>query len=301
MMILDRFVNIIAIFFMALPTFATPLPTNSTSENRSLKMLEETFDGKIGIYAVNTGNHEVIAYRANERFPVQSTMKLIGVAALLKEADKNPGLLKQTIHYKQNDLMYWHPITGQHLKTGMSLKVLSEAAMTYSDNTAMNVITKKLGGPASITEFAHSIGNQTFNVEHYEGELNSDPTNPKDSSTPKDMAISLQKLLLDNALSKTQRDALTLWMKNNTTSYKRIRAGTPIGWAVMDKTGSGDYGIANDIAIMESPLCKPIILAIYTVQNKKYAKSQDDIVAKATSIVMDQFAKNDPCFKAIYL
>jgi len=298
---LNRFTSVIAIFFITPSIFATPSSINNASINMPLKALEETFDGKMGIYAVNTGNHEIITYRSNERFPVQSTMKLIGVAALLKESDRNPGLLKQTIHYKQNDLMYWHPITGQHLKTGMSLKALSEAAMTYSDNTAMNVITKKLGGPASITEFAHSIGNHTFNVEHYEGELNSDPTNPKDSSTPQDMAISLQKLLLDNVLSKTQRDALTLWMKNNTTSYKRIRLGTPIGWTVMDKTGSGDYGIANDIAIMESPLCKPIILAIYTVQNKKDAKSQDDIVAKATSIVMDQFAKNDPCFKAIYL
>jgi beta-lactamase class A len=28
-------------------------------------------------------------------------------------------------------------------------------------------------------------------------------------------------------------------MKNNTTSYKRMRAGVPIGWVVADKTGSG--------------------------------------------------------------
>jgi beta-lactamase class A len=32
-----------------------------------------------------------------------------------------------------------------------------------------------------------------------------------------------------------------------------------------DKTGSGDYGINNDIGIMWSPVCKPIVVAIYTV------------------------------------
>jgi beta-lactamase class A len=54
------------------------------------------------------------------------------------------------------------------------------------------------------------------------------------------------------------------------------------------------------ISVLWSPLCKPIILAIYTVQNKESAKSRDDIVAVATTIVMNEFSKNDPCFKALF-
>ncbi len=90
------------------------------------------------------------------------------------------------------------------------------------------------------------------------------------------------------------------WMRNNTTGYKRIRAGVPIGWVVADKTGSGDYGIANDIGVMWSPLCKPIVLAIYMVGNQQDAKSRDDIVASVTKTVLDEFAKNNPCFKALF-
>jgi beta-lactamase class A len=88
-------------------------------------------------------------------------------------------------------------------------------------------------------------------------------------------------------------------MRNDTVGYKKIRAGVPIGWIVADKTGSGDYGIANDIGILWSPTCKPIVLAIYTIQNKQNASSRDDIVATTTNTVLSMFAKHDACFKAL--
>lgn len=112
--------------------------------------------------------------------------------------------------------------------------------------------------------------------------------------------MSLQKLTLGNVLTQSQRTQLVEWMRNDTVGYKRIRAGVPIGWIVADKTGSGDYGIANDIGIVWSPTCKPIVLAIYTARNKQKAKSRDDIVASTTTIILDKFATNNPCFKALF-
>lgn len=264
-----------------------------------LENLEKKFNGRIGVYAINTNNSQIIAYREIERFPVQSTLKLIGVSALLNESVKNKRLLQETIHYTKTDLIYWHPITGKYVTSGMTLVALAEAAMSYSDNPAINLIMKKLGGPKFITDFAHSIGNQTFNIEHYEGDMNSNPKDYRDTSTPKDMAISLQKLTLGDILAAYQRKQLVTWMRNNTTGYKRIRAGVPLGWVVADKTGSGEYGIANDIGIMWSPLCKPIVLAIYTVRNIQNAKRRDDIVALTTSLIFEEFAKSDRCFNEL--
>lgn len=273
---------------------------NDKKVQEKLANLESSFDGRIGVYAINTNNGQVIAYRSNERFPVQSTLKLMGVAALLKQSNSNKNLLQEKIHYTKNDMISWHPITGKYLTSGMTFEALSEAAITYSDNPAINLIMKKLGGPKSVTNFAHSIGNKTFNVEHYDGDLNSNPKDEHDTSTPKDMAISVQKLTLGNVLTKPQQEQLITWMKNDTVAYKRVRAGVPIGWTVADKTGSGDYGIANDIGIMWSPLCKPIVVAIYTAQNKQTAKRREDIVASTTSIILDEFAQHDGCFKALF-
>src|SRR3990167_4440080 len=284
---------IAALSFACFSAFANTLPQTQ------LDQLEKSFGGKIGVYAIDTNTNQIIMHHADERFPVQSTMKLIAVAALLKQSDKDANLLQEKIHYSEKDLTYWHPVTGQNVTAGMTLEALSEAAISYSDNVAANIIIKKLGGPQAVTAFAHSIGNPSYNVEHYEGNLNSNPQNTEDTSTPKDMAISLQKLTLGDVLTSAQRTQLVTWMRNNTTSYKRMRAGVSVGWTVADKTGSGDYGIANDIGILWSPSCKPIVLAVYTVRNKQDAKSQDDIVAATTSTVLETFAKHDACFKAL--
>lgn len=294
---------IIAIYFVSVSSFANTQQVKSAQVQEKFKNLEKNFHGKIGVYAINTNNNQIIAYRADERVPVQSTMKLISVAALLKKSGSDKNLLQEKIHYTKNDLIPWHPITGKYDNSGKTLEVLSEAAISYSDNTAANLIIKRLGGPGAITDFARSIGNMSFNVVHYDGDLNANPNEKNDTVTPKDMAISVQKLTLGNVLSQTQRTLLVTWMRNNTTGYKRIRAGVPIGWVVAEKTGGGDggsYGIANDVGILWSPVNKPIVLAIYTVQYNKEAKHRDDIVASATSIILDEFEKNDPYFKELF-
>lgn len=277
-------------------TFANEMPP--IQPQILLKQLEGTFNGKIGVYAIDTNNNQIIAYRADERFPVQSTVKLMGVAALLQQSQIHPELLNEKIHYTKNDLNFWRPITEKNLKEGMTLSALSEAAISYSDNPAINLIMKKLGGPNIVTDFAHSIGNKTFNLVHFEGELNSNPALSDDTATPKDMAISVEKLTLGNILAKPLRAQLLTWMTNTTTSYKRMRYGVPIGWVVADKTGSGDYGVANDIGLIWPPTCKPIVIAIYTARTKKDAKIREDIVAKTTEVVLNAFAKNDACINA---
>lgn len=287
------------IFFVINSVVADTEQVQPTTVQGKIKALEKQFDGKIGIYAVNTDNNQIVAYRADQRFPVQSTMKLIGVAAALKNSEHDSNFLQERIYYTQHDLIDWYPITRKYVMHGMTIAALAEAAMSYSDDTAINLIMKKLGGPKVVTDFAHRIGNQSFNVEHYDGSLNSNPNNIQDTATPKDMAISVRELTLGNTLKQKQRAQLVTWMRNNTTGYKKIRAGVPIGWVVAEKTGGG-YGINNDIGVMWSPLCKPIVLAIYTVQNQKVAKSRDDILASATSIVLDEFAKKDPCFNALF-
>lgn len=264
-----------------------------------LRSMEKDFDGKIGVYALDTNTNQIIAYRANERFPIQSTMKLLVASDLLKKSEKDKNILHVKIHYTKKDLIFWAPVTRKYVANGMSFEELAEAAISYSDNPAANLLTKKLGGPGAITNFAHSIGNKSYNLTHYDGYLNSSPDNKEDTSTPENMAVSMQKLTLGNILSASEREKLITWLRNNTVGYKRIRAGTPLGWVVADKTGSGDFGVANDVGILWAPQCKPIVLAIYTVRNKKEAERREDIIASATSIVMDAFSKSDNCFETV--
>jgi beta-lactamase class A len=154
----------------------------------SLKVLESASGGRLGVSAINTANHAEIQYRQNERFPFCSTSKVMGVAAILQESTKKPNLLQQRIHYKQDDLVTYSPITEQHFRDGMTVGQLCEATLTASDNTAINLLMKILGGPKSVTLFARSIENYSFRLNRWEPDLNTAiPNDPRDTTSP--MAI----------------------------------------------------------------------------------------------------------------
>ncbi len=259
-----------------------------TSIHKELAGLEASSGGRIGIFAINIGNNTRLEYRARERFPLQSTFKIIGVAAILKQSMSDSNLLTQKMTYTKQDVVEWSPITQKRLVSGMSLSELCAATIMYSDNTAINLIMKKLGGPSAVTAFARSIGDDTFQLDSWEPELNSNPNNSRDTSTPKAMGNSLRQLALGNALASPQREQLQHWLKANTTGASKIRAGVPTGWIVADKTGAGGaYGVTNDIAILWPPKAAPIIMAIYFVtKDKNDTKHYDDVIASASRIII---------------
>lgn len=292
----------VALFLIniCIPSFADGQELESASVQKKLMELESASGGRVGISAVNTANNQWIQYRAEERFPFQSTFKVIGVSAILKQSMTDSHLLQQKVTYKKQDLVFWSPITEKHVMNGMTVFDLCAATIIYSDNTAINLLVKKLGGPEAVNVFTHSMGDNTTRLDGWEAELNSNPNELRDTSTPSAMEKNLQQLALGDILASPQREQLVNWMKGNTTGDKRIRAGVPKGWIVADKTGSGDYGITNDIGVIWPPKCAPIVVAMYFVQNTKYAARRDDIIASATRILIDEFAKTDQCVKSSY-
>ncbi len=266
-------------------------------QNRLAK-LEKKQGGRLGIYAIDISNSAIIAYHANQRFPLCSTSKLMIVAAILRRSMKEPSLLSQNIHYSKAMLINsrYAPITEKYIHTGMSIKSLCAAAIRYSDNAAANLLMEQLDGPKAITLFSRSIGDRKFYLLHWEPQLNTAiPGDKRDTSTPKAIGQSLQKLVLGNILAIKQRQLLTHWLIENTIGNARIYAGVINGWVVGDKTGTGAYGTTNDIAVIWPPKCKPIVLSIYYTQGFKSARPNDQVLAKATYEVIETFAQHDVC------
>jgi beta-lactamase class A len=260
-----------------------------------VKQIETKYNVKIGVYAIDTNNGNSFSYRQDESFPFQSTVKMVVAAAALKNIEAD-----ERIKISSDDIVFWSPIVRLNLDRGyMTIKELAEAAMSYSDNAATNILITRLGGTKSINEFAKSIGNTSFYLENLEPNLNADPNNIHDSSTPKDMAQSVQKLLIENnILGQENQHILKTWMINNTTGYKKIRYGLPLAWSAAEKTGGGS-GTSHDIGIVWSPACKPMVLAIYTFSSKKdNAQQADKAIAETTKFILDEFSKKNTCFAA---
>ncbi|MCM3731532.1 class A beta-lactamase [Fictibacillus nanhaiensis] len=247
--------------------------------------LEEKFDAKLGVFALDTGTNQTVNYHPDERFAYTSTHKALAVGALLQQ--KSIEDLNKTITYTREDLVNYSPITEKHVDSGMTLKELSDASLRYSDNTAGNLILKQLGGPTGFKKALEEIGDNVTTPERFEPDLNEvNPGETHDTSTPRALATSLQAFTLGDKLPTEKRELLIGWMKRNTTGDALIRAGVPKGWEVADKTGAGSYGTRNDIAIIWPPKGDPIVLAVLSSRDQKDADYNDKLIAEATKEVI---------------
>ncbi len=230
-----------------------------------LQEIEAATGGRLGVTLVDTGSGRTVAYRGGERFPMCSTAKVLACSALLARVDAGQESLDRRIRYTSADLVAHSPATGEHVGgDGMTLAALCEAALTLSDNTAMDLILAALGGPAAVTGFARSLGDPVTRLDRTEPSLNeAAPGDPRDTTTPVAMADDLRKLALGGALSPRSRDHLCAWMVANTTGDAKLRAGVPRLWRVGDKTGNGDQGSSNDIAVMWPPDQPPVVAVVY--------------------------------------
>ncbi|MBS9437035.1 class A beta-lactamase [Photorhabdus noenieputensis] len=268
----------------AFPTWAGAIPS---SLHKQLAELENSTKGRLGVSLINTANGQEIQYRGDERFPFCSTFKLILVAAVLHKSMSQSELLAKHIHYRESDLLSYAPIARKNLHQGMSVTQLCAATVQYSDNTAANLLIKELGGLEAVNSFTQDVGDPAFRLDRCEPDLNSAiPGDLRDTTTPAAMATSVKKIVLGEVLAAPQREQLIVWLKGNTTGDASIRAGAPAGWAVGDKTGGGDYGTTNDVAVLWPPKGAPVVLAVYFTQPQQDAESRRDVLASATRLVM---------------
>jgi len=227
--------------------------------------IEMGLGGRIGVAAVDTGTGARQVHRGDERFAMCSTFKWMLAAAVLARHDRGSADLGQRLSYSAMDLLAHSPVTEQHLAAGaLPIGELCKAVVETSDNTAANILLKFIGGPAALTHYLRTIGDDTTRLDRIEPALNTnEPGDPRDTSTPNAMIATMHAILVGNALATASRERLVGWMKNCQTGLQRLRGGLPPNWAVGDKTGTGDHGAVNDIAIAWPPQRPPLLIVSY--------------------------------------
>lgn len=279
------------------PANTTPRHTSATSttsavaptaDPSALRELENQYGLRLGVYAVNTHTGQTMSYRDDEPFAMMSTFKTYVAAALLHDHPLSTGYFDQVIRYTEADLVANSPVTSTRVATGMTIAELCEATITKSDNTAVNLLLRELGGPQTITAFARDIKDMRTRLDRWEPEMSeAAPGDSRDTTTPAAMGEGYRSLVLGDVLATPEKDQLTAWLLANTTGGERIRAGLPADWKTADKTGSGGYGSANDIAITWTPDGTPLAIAIMTTKETENAEYDSKPIAAATKIVAE--------------
>ena len=262
-------------------------PPPSGDPTAELAALERRLGGRVGVAALDMGSGARIEYRADERFPLCSTYKFLLAASVLGRADRGDEDLNRRILFGKDDLVSFSPATrGRIDRDGMSVAELCEAALVVSDNTAANLLLSTLGGPAGLTAFAKTLGDDATRLDRPEPALNeAKADDPRDTTTPAAMLGSLRRVMLEPTLKTESRDRLAAWMFAGTTGVARLRAGLPKTWRVADKTGTGENGAAGDIAVIWPPDRAPLVVAVYLAGSKASLIQIDAAIAQAGRLV----------------
>ncbi|GGU41218.1 class A beta-lactamase [Nocardioides albus] len=250
----------------------------------SIAALEQKHGRHLGVWAKNMRTGRTIEHRAEERFPMLSTFKTLLGAQILRDLPART--LQQRLTWDASDLVVNSPITSLTTRNGLTVAQLCEATITRSDNTAANVLMRLTGGPAGVTAFARSLGDQVSRLDRWEPDLNSAiPGDPRDTTSPRAIAQTYTKLLLGDALDRADRDQLTTWMLANQSTVTRFGAGVPASWRLADKTGGGDYASRNDVGVTWTPDGAPIVIAALTRSDDPAAAPLDAPLEDIAAVV----------------
>jgi beta-lactamase class A len=286
-------------FLAALTVTALSLPARaapSTEErlalaNKRLADMEAREGGRLGVFVRDTGAGATIEHRADERFPMCSTFKLLAAAAALKRVDQGAERLDRKIAYGPSDLLEYAPVAKAHVaEGGMTVADLCAAAIDWSDNTAGNLILESIGGPSGFTEFARSLGDPVTRLDRNEPTLNESlPGDPRDTTSPRAMAGAMQKVLAGDALSGASRSQLQTWLIGDKVGDKRLRAGLPPSWRIGDKTGTGDRGSTNAVAIIWPPGRAPLIATVYYTGSSASVDARNAVHKEIGALIAETF------------
>jgi beta-lactamase class A len=263
---------------------ATPLVPSRFAE------LERRVGGKLGVAALDTGSGKRVEYRAGERFAMCSTFKLPLVAAVLERVDAGHEDLQRRVAFDASVILEYAPVTKLHVEEGsMSVEALCEAAITVSDNTAANLLLETVGGPAGFTERLRAWGDAMSRLDRNEPMLNAALAGDvRDTTTPFAMVGTLQRLLLGHVLSDASKQRLCDWLVATKTGLERLRGGVPPQWRAGDKTGTGNNGATNDVAIVWPPGKAPLLIAAYTWGSQAESEQIVAVLADSAKLVLQE-------------
>jgi len=247
---------------------------------------------RLGVAALDTGSERWIGFDADSRYALCSTFKLPLAAAILDEVERGALSLADEVEFGTDDLLEYAPVVRAHRRRGrLSVERLCAAIIEVSDNSAANLLLRRIGGPRGLTGFMRRCGDRVTRLDRLEPELNSNTAgDARDTTTPAAMLGLMRTLLLGEVLIPASRRKLTGWMESSSTGRRRLRAGLPPGWRAGDKTGTGANGASNDVAIVFPPQRAPILIASYITAREVDDPARERAHANVARIVAGAFA-----------
>ena len=221
---------------------------------------------RLGVAAIDTGSGRQLRFDADSRYAMASTFKLPLAAAVLALAEEGKLSLSEELPFGPGDPLPNSPTVEAALALRrLPIVRLCAGIVERSDNSAANLLLRRIGGPEALTRFIRACGDPVSRLDRNEMELNSNlPGDPRDTTSPAAMAGLVRTLVLGDVLADRSRTHLATWLKKSVPGMDRLKAGFPSPpWLVGHKTGTGANGAVNDVAVVWRSGGAPLVVACY--------------------------------------
>ena len=247
--------------------------------------------GRLGVFALDTGSGRTLAHRADERFSTASTFKILLAARVAQGVESGRWRWEDEVALHRSDRVSHSPAFDRLLPRGRAtLAELVRGILVESDNPCANLLLRHCcDAPQGLTMWLRQQGDEVTRLDRWETELNENaPGDPRDTTTPRAFARTLQHLLLGSGLARPSQARLWADMQDSQTGLKRLRAGVPSeGWRVLDKTGTGYRGAVNDVGLVFPPEGRsPWVVAVLQSDSRAPTEQLSGVIAQAMRAVV---------------
>lgn len=280
-----RIVGVSIVTLAASSQYANALEVGALS--KSVQAEEARLDARIGMAVFDVKDGSRWAHRGDERFPLTSTHKSFSCAALLKQVDQHMLALENIISIERASLVAYSPVIE---KAGgqVTLRDACAASVSWSDNTAANIVTEAIGGTQAFTNFMRDIGDPHTRLDRKEPEMNeAAPNDLRDTTTPNAIVESLRRIVLGDVLRQDSRALLIDWMINDRVADALLRASLPRTWSIADKSGAGGYGSRSIVAVIWPENREPVVVGIYITQTRASMAQSNAAIARIGKVLVD--------------
>ena len=300
------------------PAIAAEAP-DARLQHALAQLADRAQPGVLGITVVDLDTRARIRINADHAYPMMSVFKAPVAAAVLAQVDAGRIRLNQQVTITRAQLVDGTavPSIGAHFsgeQMHFTVERLLAAAVSDSDNTAVDALIRLLGGPQAVTQFLRKHGIDGMRVDLGEGDIShlfeetsngqTIPINetdeaalarrqrgyraylndPRNRTTP-DAAAQLLEALWTGRLLSAESSKRLLDLMYGQTKPVRLRAGLPADVRFADKCGTSyslddETAAYNDIGILTWPNGHTVIVAAFLTESKADKRTRDALFAE---------------------
>ncbi|MDH7512560.1 MAG: class A beta-lactamase [Clostridiales bacterium] len=296
---------------------------------RQIQSLIRRADGEVGVAVKHLESGQELYINGETSFPMASVFKIPVLVEVLAQVKERKFSLEDEVSIDKKDQHLGSGLISDLVAPGIKLSVrnLIQLMMMISDNSATDILLKKVG-PENVTKRLASFGIEGLTVnrscqelimdflgldyEKYKslsldditGELEKAADrsrearqkavtefslDERDQSTPRALCLLLEKIFKKEILDAASCDLIISIMLDCQTGESRIKGELPPGSRVAHKTGT-IAGTVNDCGIIYLPDGQGhVILAVLTKNFMGKTSDVESTIAKIARFVYDFF------------